>query len=461
MTRPHLAPLCLLGAGLCGSGCTGDAEKPVDSGPPVEVSDLAASVSPSIGSILVVGWTQDRAAPAHLEFSFDDGEWLASRTVERGAGGQTDLILGAPYGSAITWRLVVADGADTWTSPDTVTSNDELPSAVPVAEVVADDAARRDLDAGRYWFIGLGLDGWYTDPWWQLIFDSRDRVVWAWRTPTGRTSMHARVARDQRSLYLDRNSYWVNFDAGAASTVDQVYIDGTLIHTFETPGLHHPFTDLPDGSVAYGSQHSSRTETIRIVDAGGEMEEIWNCNRWIEAEDVPGYCASNTLNYDEATGRFLMSFYSLNAIIEVDRETGGVDRWFGEIPGAYAFDPPDSGFWWQHGGVYTEAGTLLTSTDRSASGEETVAREYAIDDTTRTLTEIWSFGIGEGLYGRKMGEAVRLPNGNTVHNYGAMARLREVTSDGEVVHDLVWDAGAIGRTMPIADLYTLAPPVEP
>lgn len=442
-----------------GVGCSRGDDGPPAGDPEPLVTDVDAVVSKKIGSILEVTWTQTRPAAAHLEFSFDQGEWLASPTLDRAAGEHADLVLGAPYGSEITWRLVVADGADEWTSPDATTTNEPLPAGVPEAIVATDDPARRDLDAGGYWFVGLGVEAWYLDPWWQLVLDGRDRVVWASRTPPQHTSMHARVARDQRSLYLDRNSYWATFDGGADSTVDQVYLDGSLIHTFVTPGLHHPFTDLPDGSLAYGSQRVSDTETLQIVHPSGDVEEVWDCAEWLASEGLDAYyCASNTLTYDERSDAFLMSFYSLNAIVEVDRATGAVDRWFGQLPGAYAFDPVESGFWWQHGGVITPEGTLLTSSDLSAGGEETVVREYALDDATRTLTEVWSFGVGEGLYGVKMGEAVRLPNGNTMHNYGALARLREVTPDGVVVHDVSWDAGAIGRAMPIADLYTLAPP---
>ena len=55
------------------------------------------------------------------------------------------------------------------------------------------------------------------------------------------------------------------------------------------------------------------------------------------------------------------------------------------------------------------------------------------------------------------GEAHRLPGGNTLHNYGSAARLREITPDGEVVWDADWDAGYMGRSEPVADLYALAP----
>ena len=56
-----------------------------------------------------------------------------------------------------------------------------------------------------------------------------------------------------------------------------------------------------------------------------------------------------------------------------------------------------------------------------------------------------------------MGEAHRLPNGNTLHNYGSNARLREVTPEGQVVWDVQWSGSLIARSTPIEDLYALMP----
>ena len=108
--------------------------------------------------------------------------------------------------------------------------------------------------------------------------------------------------------------------------------------------------------------------------------------------------------------------------------------------------------------MITDEGTLLISAKVSQNGTETVAREYTFDDDTETLTEVWSFGEGEGVYGSEMGEAHRLGNGNTLHNYGSTPRIREATPDGAVVWDVTWSSGTyIGRSEVIADLYALWP----
>jgi len=77
------------------------------------VWSLSAEVSDEIGSIVVVQWNQKESADAHVEFSFESGSWLSSRTKTRGAGEQQDLILGVPYEETVTWRLVVQSAKET------------------------------------------------------------------------------------------------------------------------------------------------------------------------------------------------------------------------------------------------------------------------------------------------------------------------------------------------------------
>jgi hypothetical protein len=427
--------------------------------PPGFVEDVTASLDPGIGSIVVVAWVQNATADSHVEFSFDDGVWVSSPITTRTAGPQEELLLGVPYDETITWRLVVTDGTETFTSPDATIANGPLPAMAPVLLVHTSDPARYDAAGAPYFLVGLPQMGesWAGAPWWELIIDRQGRVVWALRSPVNRSFMHARVARDGRSLLLDHNSAWPVFDGGAESLVERTAIDGTVLHTYDTPGLHHPFTDLPDGSIAYGAE-TGDGEHLLIVHEDGSVEDVFDCDSWLDTLSVGDACASNTLTYHEPTNKFLFSHYSIGTIIEIDRTTGLVDRWWGQANTPWGFDPPESQFTWQHGGYITETGTLLTSTDTVLPPDETVAREYTIDDATQTLYQVGVWGLGDGLSGGVMGEAFHLPNGNLVHNTGGLARMREFAADdGTVVWDVQWPNDAIGRSMPIVDLYALRP----
>ena len=433
-----------------------DADGDTDTVPLELIASLSAVVSEEVGSIVVVTWDQRADANVHLEFSFEKGSWLSSRTRSLAAGPQRDLILGVPYGETVTWRLVAEGSKDPYTSPDATIATALLPSGVPANTVTVSEPELQD-ETAPFWFVGIASSGYYTDTWWTLIVDRQGRVLWALETPSATTSMHAHVGREGKTLLLDRTSYWRAFDHGAASYIDEVTIDATVLRTFDVPGMHHPFDQLPDGSIAYGAAVAAGREMLTIVHVDGTTEDLWDCSAWRKTISDFDVCSSNTLRYDEGSNKFLFSFYNFNTIVEIDRDTASVDRWWGHAPGSYAFDPDDSAFWWQHGGYITSTGTLLTSTDLAGYGGATMVREYEIDDQSQTLHEIWNYGIDDGLYGGVMGEATRLPNGNTERNVGGIARMQEVAPDGTLVWDIEWDAGTIGRSTSITDLYDLAP----
>jgi hypothetical protein len=233
--------------------------------------------------------------------------------------------------------------------------------------------------------------------------------------------------------------------------------------TYPTPFLHHAFTEHDDGAIVWlALDDGYENETLERLDAAGVQSRIWSCQSQFYATiGQIGSCGTNGLYWDAAADRYLISSWAIDTVIEIDGATGALNRYFGQLPGAWSFDPPESEFDWQHGPIYTDAGTLMVSSKRwdpEASRNETVAYEYALDEGAQTLREVWSFGKGQGIYGAFMGEVHRLPGGNTLHNYGEEARLREVTPDGEVVWEVWWEGDAhIGRSTPFADLYDLVP----
>jgi hypothetical protein len=422
---------------------------------------VEARVSENVGSVLVVSWQQTGTAEVSVAFAVDGEPFVHSPVRSLGAGAHEELLLGVPFDDDVTWRIEATNDAGTTTTPEVVTRTGPTPEFLPVAQVLESDPTRWDADA-RFFLTALNGSGrGYLDPYYTFITDRLGRVVWAVETPDARMTMHPRIAFDGRSMLIDHNSFWAIFDGGAASTIHRVLIDGTEVESWDTPGLHHPFTELPDGSIAYGrSTRGYETETLDLVHPDRTTTSLWDCDAWLEGIPRSGECGSNTLNYDAATDTFLFSFYSLDTVVEIDAQGGLATRWFGNVPGSYAFDPPESQFWWQHGGYWTSAGTFLTSTYVEEDGVETVAREYAVDEATKTLHEVSNFGVGDGIFGSTMGEAHLLSNGNLLHNTGSAQRLREATPDGTVVWDIVWDNvdGEIGRSTPIRDLYDLAPP---
>jgi hypothetical protein len=420
---------------------------------PLDLDDLTdgigAWVHDGFRSIVVLSWEQHEDARVHAEYSFDDGVWLVSPQQDREEGPQEELLLGIPYETEVSFRLVFeADGEQV------ASEFDEIDTAPPPlassAQVLASDPARWDPDTP---YLLASIERWV------VILDRQARIVWAYPLPAARVSLHARPSRDHTAFLMDHNSFWTLFDNGNLSEVYRVKVDGTVVDTYPTPGLHHPFTEIGDGSLVWGV-YEGNNETLEKLTPTGSQVRISSCEDYATDPGLFDYCASNTIYWNEATDTFLFSLFSHMTIFEIDHDTGMPVRTFGYHTGSWDFDPPESAFWWQHGGHYTPTGTLLTSSYAATDSDELVVREYALDDETQTLREVWSFGAGQGVEGRYLGEAHRLPGGNTLHNYGTTPRVREVTAEGDVVWDVRWimlPGRDLGRTTPLSDLYSFMP----
>ncbi|MCB9687983.1 MAG: hypothetical protein H6735_23285 [Alphaproteobacteria bacterium] len=426
------------------------------------LTDLRAERVEGQESILRVSWTQASAGTVQVGFRFEGEERQAPpRDLE--VGHHEELLLGVPYETDLTWSVALTGALGADQTPWLSSSTGDLPSTLPRHQIQALDPDRVD-DSVTWFLVAIDEEPDFGGQWWTTIMDREGRVVWARRSPRKRTTFYPRVSVDGDQLLLDLDSYWGDFDRGAASQIVALAIDGTELGRWDAPGLHHSFTQLPDHTLLYGSYVGGPNhydeEVVAIAPEDGQRTMVFHCGAWLEDIGVHDQCASNTVSYDPDTSRFLVSWFSMDAVTEHAYPSGEVLRWFGDLPEAYAFEPADTQFWYQHGPHYLPDGHLLLSTHvEPPHRSELVVREYVVDEASRTLRQVAVLGKGEGVPGEQMGEAHRLSNGNTLHNFGTNAHLREYTPDGDVVWEADWDNDLqIGRTEPIlVDLYELAP----
>ena len=421
----------------------------------IATDPLDTSESDEIETLLYASWSQDVAADGHVEFMFEDDEWHAAPTTAFAAGVNEQALLGIPGDTAVQWRVVFEDGISDTYAAETGT----LPSTLPTPVVrVGDESAW--FPQGNFLIGSINEDGggWTGGDYWKFIIDRKGRVVWYHLTPDRLWTTYVRKSLAGDSILYEENHYWSTGGDGADSKVHRMTLDLTPLETLATPGLHHAFTELADGSVAWGAVDAD-TETLERVDGAGVQTQIWDCQDYHAQWGISNNCQSNALYWNEADDTFLISFYTTSSVVMVDHASGTtLANWGGaNVNSEWVFDPTDSLFSWQHGVSLTDDGNLLLSTEKCAAGcgnQETVAREYAVDWKSKTLTNVWTFGEGEGIYASTAGEAHRLDNGNTLHNYGVIPRAREVTPDGTVVWDVDWDSSQLlGRTTFIDDLY--------
>ena len=428
---------------------------------PLGAVDVSARLHEAMGSIVVVDWEQSEPADVHVEFSVDPDIWLASPTRALDDGPASELLLGVPYGAEVSYRVVSDDGSGPITTEAAAIRTADLDPELPLPIVMAEDpSAWGNEDRYLVGSVSLLNDSPGPEAYWLYVLDRQARVVWARKTPETRTTLYSRLSADGTRLQWDESTFWSELDGGAESVVLRSSIDLSEIETIETPGLHYEHADLTDGSIVWGDL--STAAELRIMQRRGteEPQLVWSCDGLRKHLGDPGYrCSANSLWWDSRTDHLLVSLYSTSSVIEIDRATGETLRCFGNTDGAWAFDPAESLFEWQHGVSFTDEGnlTLLTREDATGpGGTPSIAREYALDEKNATLVNVWS--SEEGTYAREGGDVHRLSNGNTLISFGTGAKVREVTADGTTVWSLDWEGDRrLGRTYFVPDLYALLP----
>ncbi|MBX2800988.1 MAG: hypothetical protein KTR31_25135 [Myxococcales bacterium] len=417
---------------------------------------------PVHGSVAYVAWEQAVEEDVHVEYSFDKGVWLSSPSKPATVGLNERTILGIPYGSTAQWRVVSKTTTQDFGKDPILT--EAVPQRLPTPLLRTADAKAWWPD-GKYLLTSLNSNdgGWTQGRYFTVIFDRQGRYVWANQTPERHWTLYAQVANAGDHIMWDEATYWADWDDGAGSKIHRQYLDETnSFEVIDAEGLHHAWIQLPDGTLAWGSQFHRQNQgteaLVELAPGATEATVLWNCR-----DDWPtvAFCESNSLFYDAKRDTYLYSFYTNNSMVEIDRKAGTTRWWAGAVKGGLAFLPKESQFFWQHGVSWTDARTLLVSTDAFQNGDKvTMLREYTLDEKSGSLTEVWAYN--EGILAGTNGAARRLPNGNTLHIVGAGGVLYEVDAKGEVVWKVdVQDDHLLGDGEFIDDLYTLLSPKAP
>src|SRR4029450_12939097 len=174
------------------------------------------------------------------------------------------------------------------------------------------------------------------------------RVVWARESTTDMVTIYPQVSADG-ALLVEENSFWVVRDEGATSTVHRLRLDGSEEAGYPVPGLHHGFAEDGDGAMGWPGWGDDG-ETLERLSNDGAQERVWACALLEKnAAGAKPHCDANTVTWQPEADTFLLSLWSLDAVVEIDATTGANVRWFGELAGARTFDPTDARIWWHNG----------------------------------------------------------------------------------------------------------------
>jgi len=434
------------------------------------VSDVKIAVHPQTTTILVVTWTQLKAADSTaLDFSFTGAGTMTSHGKPGATGAHQDVVLGAPEKTEVTLHIVSRSGGVDYKTKDYKGTTGALPSGFPRPQLVSYDAT---LASPERWLLGSvenstggcgDLSCYYDGLFWIFIMDRQARIVWYWADPAANaSSAYPRVARDGEYLVFDKAGV-ASLRSGATGVV-KMTLDRTYYQTSTINRVNDAIDVTPEGGVLYdndGDLHEySKQGTDRL---------IWSCRKQFPNFSGMLDCYSNTVNWVPADDTVLLSFPYVSTVVEVSRKTGMLVGQYGNAPGSYAFSPAPWKFQFQHSPTITAQGTLLVSTHLPDYAEEAppgpmhhAFEEFEINRTTKTLTRKWMYSEGAEWPAFK-GYNLRLANGNTLVNYGSGGVIREVTADKRNAFQVKFDVPTgddydnklVGNTVLVSDLYSL------
>jgi len=431
------------------------------------VSDVSIAVHPDVSTILVVTWMQlQMADEVWLEFGFENDTVMTSRAQAGAMGAHRDVVLGVPGETMVTVRVVSKLGGVEHASSDHQGTTEALPARMPVPEVLAYDAALASPD--RFMFGAVeDSDGgcnnqscYYHTTFWLYIMDRQGRIVWYYADPASNaTSSFQRIARDGEYIWIEKRA----FSGRGQQSVLKMTLDHEYSEEIEVDGLADCIDVTDDGSLLYDTTSSHE---LREMTRDGAVRTIWSCPDHFGSSFE---CYSNTINWNPIDDTILLSFPYPATVIEIDRQTGDVVGQYGAAQGSYGFSPSSWNFGFQHFPNITADGTLIVSshmpgyedTDEPVAGQHAFM-EFEIDRQNRMLVEKWIYNEGDEwpLY---KGMAIRLPNGNTLANYGTGGAIREITPDKQTAFHVRFDAEGgndffnkmVGHNVLIDDLYAL------
>ncbi len=435
-------------------GETGDSARSPDLAP---VSNVSAAIHELVTTMVEVTWTQDETVDAAwIEFGLEGEGWSATPAASRAEGEHTQLLVGVPGDADVLFRIVNQREDEQLSSEEHCATTGSIPDNLPVPRLVHVDSDI--VSEQRYLFMSLSENdfNWYQGPFWLFVLDRQARVVWYREVPEQRATMHARVALDGSHLLFEETTIYQG-DQGAGSLLRRMGLDFVQDETTDASGLGSTFAETRDGTIVFDSYADWPQTCLDELYEDGTRRRIWICTDWMgQHSENPSACDPNETIWVEDSDTVIWSMWPVDTMVELDRETGEIQRQFGALEGSWEFDPPTAGFDMQHYPHYTADGTLLVSTHVPGFQGQQRAREYTLDEENQTLVEIWSYGDEVPHYAIYAGEALRLDNGNTLINYGSEGALREVTHELRTAWQVDWDSDyLLGHMTLIDDLYAL------
>ena len=290
------------------------------------------------------------------------------------------------------------------------------------------------------------------------IFDAEGEVVWyhllaasggrpdvevGWVADERRVTIGGAIAGGTRPLEVDLagRTHW---EGPLQPEGDELLPPG---------GMHHAFRRNADDTyltLRYAGEGAGIHDAVEMVDAEGDVVWAWNVPDELN-EESGGYTWGNAATARAGEDAVYYHSRDLDRLFRVDGDSGSLVWSLGQ-DGDFAPDPTAEHPWFEdaHGPSWLEDGHLLLY-DNGGQRHFSRVLELAVDDQAFTTSIVWEYPgdlVTDEWWSFHLGDADRLPNGNTLITAGALtddsssSRIFEVTEGGEMVWQMwMWADG--------------------
>lgn len=313
------------------------------------------------------------------------------------------------------------------------------------------------------------LNNWRNEAPYNIIFANDGSPVWYHRFPDGDRRRDFKVQKNGMITMLARSggNHFVGYDANFSELKEFRAVDGSDTDEHELQvlengnylliGIRNIRNVDMSRIVPGGKTNATINETgIQEFTAAGDLIFQWRAWDFFDPNDIIGFCTPNeadpTANSFRFThmnaididddGHILLSSRHLSEVTKIHRQTGEILWRLGGANNEFKFVNDDlNGFNMQHD-IRSLGNNHYTVFDNGNlhNPPQSRAVEYVLDMEKKTANLVWEFRgtADKNYYTHYMGNAQRLPNGNTLINwvYAQNPKAMEVTPTGDVVYEM-------------------------
>ncbi|MEO8086952.1 MAG: aryl-sulfate sulfotransferase [Bacteroidota bacterium] len=289
----------------------------------------------------------------------------------------------------------------------------------------------------------------------QLVLDRYGDVVYYKSLGTLTNSPDFKVQPDGRISYF-RNQQFYLFDS-TFTIVDSVSCKNGI--TTDS----HDFQVLPNGNFlllgyetstmdlssyawfkptgTHGSVSASvKCNVVQELDINKNVVFEWHCKDyfafadvdsvWLSNPNIVDWTHCNAIELDD-DGNILLSSRHFNEIIKINRTDSTIMWRLGGVQNEFTFLNDSTPFYGQHDIRRIQNGNITLLDDgfrvTGVPFHACRAMEYQLDEINKTATVVWDYTYDSTMYSKATGNVERLPNGNTLVNFGMINSVKNTT----------------------------------